>query len=203
MSNYGYNAKDVIEWNKHKATPTVPVPAHWNREHWIEDIVKSNNLTTGAELGVWRGRTFLHLLENCPNLTLYGVDVWAEQPDNTGPENYIGWNHNEYERHVRTQSMQYGSRAKIIKSWTTEAAKQIPDDHLDFIFIDADHSEEAVRADIEAWAPKVKIGGWILGHDINWPPVKAIVDELIVDYTVGPDNAWGRQKISTKLGESK
>jgi predicted O-methyltransferase YrrM len=83
----------------------------------------------------------------------------------------------------------------IIKDWTTKAAEQIEDNSLDFVFIDADHSKEAVRNDINIWSTKVKGTGWILGHDINWPEVKAIVDELLPGYVIGPDNVWGRAKI--------
>jgi predicted O-methyltransferase YrrM len=39
---------------------------------------------------------------------------------------------------------------------------------LDFLFIDGDHSEEAVDADLSAWLPKVKPGGIVAMHDIGW-----------------------------------
>lgn len=36
---------------------------------------------------------------------------------------------------------------------------------LDFLYIDGDHSYEAVRADFDAWFPYVRSGGLILLHD--------------------------------------
>ena len=49
------------------------------------------------------------------------------------------------------------------------------------IFLDADHSYEAVRLDIETWLPKVKKNGILAGHDyINLlhPGVKRAVDDI-------------------------
>lgn len=61
-----------------------------------------------------------------------------------------------------------------------EACKQFDDLSIDFIFIDADHSYEAVKADIIAWMPKIKIGGLITGHDYDYQKtgVKKAVDEI-------------------------
>ena len=41
-----------------------------------------------------------------------------------------------------------------------------------------------------AWIPKLKNGGWMIGHDINYPSVEAAVREVIGKYEVGPDNVW-------------
>ncbi len=54
------------------------------------------------------------------------------------------------------------------------------------MFIDADHTYEGCKADILAWAPKVKDGGWISGHDFrnpNYPSwgVEKAVGELVVE----------------------
>jgi hypothetical protein len=54
-------------------------------------------------------------------------------------------------------------------SW--DAAGHYDDGSLDFVFIDAGHRFEEVSRDIDAWLPKVKRGGGILGgHDYcAWP----------------------------------
>jgi predicted O-methyltransferase YrrM len=46
-----------------------------------------------------------------------------------------------------------------------EASNEFKDESLDVVFIDADHSYAAVKADLEAWYPKLKPGGLMAGHD--------------------------------------
>ena len=44
----------------------------------------------------------------------------------------------------------------------------------DFLFIDADHSRDAVTRDYWMWRPLVRSGGWIAFHDINNPGVPGV-----------------------------
>ena len=87
-------------------------------------------------------------------------------------------------------------RAEIIKDYTTEAAKDVADESLDFVFIDADHSYMGVMRDVGAWAPKVKKGGMIIGHDIHFETVKTAVIELYGEdgYSVEDDFLWFVEK---------
>ena len=60
-----------------------------------------------------------------------------------------------------------------------EASKLYEDNSLDFVFIDASHEYEDVKADILSWLPKVKIGGILAGHDYNtFEGVNRAVDEI-------------------------
>ena len=39
---------------------------------------------------------------------------------------------------------------------------------FDLVFIDADHEEEAVLADINMWEPRLRPGGILAGHDLRY-----------------------------------
>jgi hypothetical protein len=46
------------------------------------------------------------------------------------------------------------------------------------VYIDANHTHEEVKKDIQAWLPKIKKGGIISGHDYGgWEGVTQAVNE--------------------------
>jgi len=53
----------------------------------------------------------------------------------------------------------------FIRKFSVDAAKEIPDGSLDFLYLDANHTLQYVIADLAAWVPKVRKGGIIAGHD--------------------------------------
>lgn len=77
----------------------------------------------------------------------------------------------------------FGKAIWVFPEKSLDAAYQVPDESLDMVYIDADHRYEAVAADIRAWMPKIKPGGFISGHDYNeanWgPQVSRAVHELL------------------------
>lgn len=55
-------------------------------------------------------------------------------------------------------------------------AESYADASLDFVFLDDDHSTPHLLKELAAWYPKVKPGGVLAGHDLNWPSVQAAVE---------------------------
>lgn len=172
-----------------------------HRWHVIERFARTRNWTKGAELGVWEGHTFTHLIRTCKRLSMVGVDLYEPQPDNNGPEKYIAgenghpWDHETYYNRMLQFCAQYPHRATIIKDYTSEAAKTIEDESLDFVFIDADHGYEGCLRDIDDWTPKVRKGGYVMGHDINWAGVNRAVKEVFGNtFKTEPDVVWWVEK---------
>lgn len=152
---------------------------------------------TGAELGTWEGNTFKYLINHCPDLTLIGVDLYEAQPDNTGPEKWTPgenghvWNHSRYYQDIMDFCAANAPRAVFHKGFTNDVAKLIPDESLDFVFIDADHSFKGVDDDITNWSPKVKSNGFIIGHDIHFDSVREAVEKHYGDkYNKTDDFVW-------------
>lgn len=173
------------------AIEPVPVPPDvtW-RDTFLAYLVGLHGWRSGAELGVKDGKTIGHLLRHCPDLSMIGVDTWQPMPGHEGPEDWADWPHDLYERRARDRCEPFADRAILIKATTTEAAKHVPEGSLDFVFIDADHAADAVRADILNWRSKVRRGGWLIGHDIDWPSVRQAVESLLPQYRIGPNVCW-------------
>ena len=144
------------------------------RQHFISDIVKENNLTLGAEIGVRFGQTLFHVLEKNPDLTMYAVDKKTSQ--------FI------------EKAKYFKNRIFVHEVDSRKSPDFVEDNSLDFFFIDASHTYKNVRLDILAWIPKLKENGWMIGHDINYPSVESAVMNVIGDYEVGPDNVWFYKK---------
>jgi len=64
-----------------------------------------------------------------------------------------------------------------VKGLSVAAASLYQDKSLDFVFLDAAHDYENIKADINAWLPKVKIGGYLGGHDYYGEDIRRAVLE--------------------------
>lgn len=124
----------------------------------------------GAEIGVFAGDLSCRLLHS-PRLILLMVDSWKGEGASYRGESgdfhatLTQAQQDDYAR-IAEESVRFAQhRAIICRMPSAEAALSVADQSLDFVFIDADHSYEGCKADLNAWAPKVKIGGLLSGHD--------------------------------------
>ena len=126
----------------------------------------------GAEIGVWNGKTSRSLLKRFPELSLVMVDRWCPPPPGDSwlesGDRFARRSTEEFYNAYRSAmhvTRAYMKRRRVLFRESTDAARLIEDESLDFVFIDGDHSFDGTLADIEAWWPKVKVGGIVSGHD--------------------------------------
>jgi hypothetical protein len=159
----------------------------------------------GAEIGVERGVTAAHLLRLSCISTYYCIDDWRFDPVYARVANHKDTS-SEYHKINFEKFLRFAvfvtEKIRIITAKSTEAVKMFDDEFFDFVFIDATHSYERVRQDIDDWYPKVTEGGFICGHDYGdprFPGVKKAVDEgwqYITPWPVelGDDYTWFKEK---------
>jgi len=124
-----------------------------------EDFPKlydSMGLKVGAEVGVWHGDFSALILENSSVEVLHSIDPWTNADGDEMTTDY---------EEAKIRLSKFVGRSVIKKASSLSASSEFKDGTLDFVFIDGDHRYEAVKADIEAWFPKVRAGGVFSGHD--------------------------------------
>jgi predicted O-methyltransferase YrrM len=151
--------------------------------NFYERMAHRFNNATFVEIGTWKGQSIMYMAEKIKelnkNIKLYGIDTFkgneehAEHPDVVANKIYDIYLENiePLKDYITT-----------IKGSSHDVYTQFEDESIDFLFIDADHSYEAVKKDLKLWYPKVKKGGIISGHDYFWVDarVKRAVDEFFL-----------------------
>jgi glycosyltransferase involved in cell wall biosynthesis len=184
----GYNVNLFPLW--HKAESTVMDDEH--REKWIIHIAdvrrrleERYKLPTGwfyggdvaeyrrlvedvplggtiCELGCFKGRSLCSVADiiKRKNLKVYVVDTFAGTV-NEGQGNM------DFLQEFKDNIKRFGINdlVRIYKGTTNEIVKEIPDKIFSLIFLDADHSYEAVKQDLENWEDKIMECGSFAGHD--------------------------------------
>lgn len=79
------------------------------------------------------------------------------------------------------------------KGSSTQFLEEFADESLDFVYIDANHSYEYVKSDIENWKKKIKKGGFIGGHDFSYKflgTIQAVYEHYDRPDWVFCDSSW-------------
>lgn len=135
-----------------------------------------------AELGVFKGDFSKIILEKLLPSEFFLVDIFPEQMcsgDKDGND-IVFLNLDQLYPQILQQFKDFDN-VKVVRSYTLDFLNSLDDDYLDAVYIDADHSYEAVKQDLECSFKKVKNGGIIMGHDYTsdmFPGVVKAVDEF-------------------------
>ena len=149
-----------------------------NRVDGLIEMCKKyiKNTDKGVEIGCFSGVSSRAISLYCGQLDC--VDPWA-------------WVEVAIAEKMFDAMMPFYPNIRKVKTRSIDAAKTYPDSSLDFVYIDADHTYQAVIEDIKAWESKVKPGGYIAGHDAHmYEVLKAVIDTLGSPIDVFNDSSW-------------
>lgn len=180
----------VAEWTHADSDAWRPEITGWSTDilPWQRAVLLSLLPPTFVfvELGVFRGRSLIHLAE-LASLTgrrgiLHGVDPGYAIDFGHPYPGFEGDSHAELLANIlRTHRYRPGVEILIHRLTSLEAVRAFEDLSIDGVFIDANHEKEAVLEDAVAWSAKVKRGGIIAGHDLDhvqFPGVREAVESL-------------------------
>jgi MMP 1-O-methyltransferase len=113
-----------------------------------------------VEIGSWKGRSTTWLASGA---RLAGLRVYAIDPHRGSREDPAADTLNEFLDNLARSGLADVVEPMVMTS--EEAAARIAGP-IELLFIDGDHSYEAVRRDAELWLPRVMDGGTVMFHDV-------------------------------------
>lgn len=128
---------------------------------------------TIVEIGSYIGgsSSFLASAAKERNGILYCVDTWKNEAMSEGLRD----SYDEFIRNTKT----YENRIVPLRGKSVEMTKNF-NKNINLLFIDGDHSYEAVKSDEEAWFPKLKDGAIVIFHDYGWAEgVQRTIEEMV------------------------
>ena len=157
------------------------------------ETIKQKKDLIGAEIGVQFGINAFDILMEMDIKKLYLIDPYLPFPNasnNMIPTEVEGPNHKQMIDIVEKKLEKFNNKIVWIRKFSYDAYGDIPDGELDFVYIDGDHRTEILKKDIILYTPKVKIGGLIAGHDMDFDYVEKGVKEMYSDYKTGGSDWW-------------
>jgi hypothetical protein len=136
-----------------------------------------------VEVGAWKGKSTafmaVEIINSGKKIQFDVIDTWAGSVEIQHQTDEMVISNSLYQHfldNMKPVEDYYTPR----RMTSLEAAATYNDNSLDFVFIDASHDYENVKADILAWLPKIKLGGVLAGddYDLIWPGVVQAVNEV-------------------------
>ena len=163
----------------------------------LAKMIEAEGFEHFVEVGTKEGRTAAHILENCPNCQVIGLDAWVKMPEKgglDGGETYETWDFDDIEKRFWELVEPWKERLTFYRRTSEEVAGLVDDGTQDLIFIDCAHDYDSVLEDIARWTPKLKDGGILSGHDFqhSFPTVmRAVADSFNLMFVeTAPDSVW-------------
>ncbi len=123
-----------------------------------------------VEVGSWKGFSTVYLAHAVSdyNGIVFAVDHWLGSP---GAEHHQCAQSKDilaiFRRNMEAMKCSYFAKPMVMGSLT--AASVFANRSLDMVFLDGDHRYTEFKADLEAWLPKLRLGGMLCGHDGSTP----------------------------------
>jgi hypothetical protein len=149
-----------------------------------------------VEVGCWKGRSAafmaVEIINSGKKIRFDCVDTWlgSQEPKHLADDSVKkGTLYDEFLENIKPVMLDF---FMPYCQQSVECAASYDDASLDFVFIDAAHDYENVKADIAAWWPKIKPGGVLAGDDFKFKGVnKAVLERFVYEVQAVPGTGTG------------
>jgi predicted O-methyltransferase YrrM len=178
---------------------------------YSEIVTNSSDGSLFVEVGSFLGQSTAamgkFIKESGKRIDFHAVDIFELSDFSDEPHYKVINDHggNFYEIFLSNlEKAQVKDYVNPVKASSLEAAAQYDDRSIDFLMIDASHSYVDVVEDIQAWYPKIKLGGIISGDDYDFEEVaRAVADTCGTSIKIYPRTTWWFRKQHLLLEDQK
>lgn len=137
-----------------------------------------------VELGSYKGMSTAHLATGAKEGSgahVFAVDPWDLPGNPYGKHGYSApIVRDEFERQLR--ALRLWSRVTPIRGFSVDVAASWDGPKVGLLYIDADHAEASVRADVAAWRSHLSVEHVVAFDDLDTPRnpgVRVVVEKLV------------------------
>ena len=157
----GYNPLETQGW------------MNYDECQWLYEM--GQRYKTIVEVGSWAGKSTHALLtgnnKKFPKEgSVTAVDTWLGSPGELATTHSAILTQNIYQLFLDNVGCYLQHNLRVIRDYSVMAALRFPRASVEMVFIDADHSFEAVYADLVSWIPVTT--KMICGHDVDTDGVR-------------------------------
>jgi len=140
-----------------------------------------------VEVGCWQGRSTFAILTGCRG-DVYAVDTFKGTPDELETNHAEAKTEDIY--NLFMQNVGSFNNLSVLHMDSIKAAYKFTSTGktVDMVFIDADHTIEAVLKDLLAWGPVCE--RFLCGHDRDFPGVAGALNQSGIAWHEGPGSLW-------------
>ena len=142
------------------------------------------------EIGSYMGESTMLFASSQLFNKIYAIDPYiGDEPFNSLSN--TTWKDVKEQFNINTR---FFNNIELIQEYSQYTVSKFENKSIDFIYIDANHTYESVKNDLQLYLPKLKSNSVIAGHDycdIKWPGViKAVNEVLGKPNKVYQDSSW-------------
>lgn len=149
------------------------------RAAFVSSLIEPGDV--GVEIGVHLGVFAYHVLLRRQPARLYLVDPWQYGLQSDVETDPTPEHQSAKDAEYRSVCELFAAHAnvEILRLKSDDAAARFADRSLDYVYIDGEHSFDAVTRDLTNYFPKVKVGGLLIGDDYGWTGIAPAVQQFL------------------------
>ena len=155
-------------------------PTPWIHDRFDDFLDCMPHNAIAVEVGVQGGGFAAYMLKKTNPKQLFLIDCWVYQDPNIYDDEEANVSNDLQENLYQETKQRFAndSRVTVLRDFSKNAVSQFADESLDWVYIDANHSYDAAKEDIDLWWPKIKRGGILSGHDYAVRPFFGVVQAV-------------------------